>query len=150
MAVKPIPDGYDAAIPYLSCIDASGALDFYGRAFGAVEMMRVMQTDGRLGHAEFRIGNAKLMLADEFPEMGVRSPKSLGGTPVGIHVYVEDVDALAARAVAAGATLVRPVADQFYGDRSAVLDDPYGHRWYFATHVEDLTDEEIQRRNSGG
>jgi len=147
MAVNPIPAGYEAAIPYLSCADANGAIAFYVKAFGAVELMRVAQPDGRVGHAELQIGRARIMLADEFPEMGFLGPKSIGGTPCGIHLYVENVDALVARAVAEGATLLRPVADQFYGDRSATLDDPYGHRWFFATHVEDLDPEEIQRRH---
>jgi PhnB protein len=147
MAVKAIPDGYEAAIPYLSCKNAVAALEFYKKAFGATELFRMAQPDGRIGHAEIQIGGAKIMLADEFPEMDVRSPQSLGGSPVGIHIYVADVDALADRAVAAGAKLQRPIADQFYGDRSAVLQDPYGHRWFFATHKEDVSPEELKRRH---
>jgi PhnB protein len=147
MAVKAIPEGYEGAVPYLSCKNAAGAIDFYKKAFGATELMRMAQPDGRVGHAEIQIGAARIMLADEFPEMGFRSPRSLGGSPVGIHIYVADVDALADRAVAAGATLLRPVADQFYGDRSATLEDPYGHRWFFATHKEDVSPEELRRRH---
>jgi PhnB protein len=146
MAVKAIPDGYESAIPYLSCRNAALALDFYKKAFGATELFRMAQPDGRIGHAEMQIAGAKIMLADEFPEMDVRSPQSLGGSPVGIHIYVADVDALADRAVAAGAKLLRPIADQFYGDRSAILEDPYGHRWFFATHKEDVSPEELKRR----
>jgi PhnB protein len=147
MAVKAIPDGYEGAVPYLSCKNAAAAIDFYGKAFGAGELMRMTQPDGRVGHAEIQIGAARIMLADEFPEMGFRSPASLGGSPVGIHIYVADVDALAERAVAAGAKLLRPVADQFYGDRSATLEDPFGHRWFFATHKEDVSPEELRRRH---
>jgi PhnB protein len=143
---KPIPDGYDAAIPYLSCTNATSALAFYEKAFGATVLMRMAAPDGKIGHAEIKIGNALVMLADEHPEMGFRSPKSIGGSPVGIHVYVPDVDALTKRAVAAGASVERPVADQFYGDRSVTLADPFGHRWFFATHVEDVAPEELRRR----
>jgi PhnB protein len=148
MAVKPIPDGYEGAIPYLSCRGAARALDFYKQAFGATELSRVAQPDGRVGHAEIKIGRAVIMLADEFPEMNFVGPQALGGSPVGIHVYVEDVDALVRRAVAAGAKLTRPVADQFYGDRSATLEDPFGHRWFFATHIEDVAPEELRRRHA--
>jgi PhnB protein len=147
MAVKAIPDGYEAAIPYLSCKGAAGAIEFYKKAFGATELMRMAQPDGRVGHAEIQIGAAKIMIADEFPEMDVKSPQSIGGTPVGIHVYVADVDAVASRASAAGAKILRPVADQFYGDRSVTIQDPYGHRWFFATHKEDLSPEELTRRS---
>jgi PhnB protein len=146
MAVKAIPEGYEAAVPYLSCRNAAGAIDFYKKAFGASELVRLPAPNETVGHAELRIGAAKIMLADEFPEMGFRSPQSIGGSPVGIHVYVEDVDALASRAAAAGAKIERPVADQFYGDRSVTLLDPFGHRWFFATRKEDLSPEEIRRR----
>jgi PhnB protein len=146
MAVRPIPDGYDQAIPYLACRDAAKALEFYARAFGATELMRMAAPDGRIGHAEIKIGRAVIMLSDEHPEINVLSPQALGGTPVGIHVYVEDVDALHARAVAAGATIERPLADQFYGDRSVTLVDPFGHRWFFATHKEDVAPDEMKRR----
>jgi PhnB protein len=147
MAVKAIPEGYEGAIPYLSCKNSAAAIDFYKKAFGATELMRMTQPDGRVGHAELKIGGALIMMADEFPEMGVLSPQSLGGSPVGIHIYVQDVDAVAERAVAAGAKLLRPVADQFYGDRSATMEDPYGHKWFFATHKEDVSPEELKRRH---
>ncbi|HTS53079.1 MAG TPA: VOC family protein [Burkholderiales bacterium] len=143
---KPIPDDYRAATPYLCVKGAAKAIDFYVRAFGAKEQMRMQQPDGRIGHAEVRIGAAPIMLADEFPDMEFRSPQSLGGSPVNILVYVEDVDALVKRAVAAGATVTRPVADQFYGDRLGSLKDPFGHSWSFATRIENLSAEEIRRR----
>ncbi len=143
---KPIPDGFQGATPYLCCRNAAAALDFYQRAFGATEIMRLAEPSGRIGHAEIKIGDAVVMISDEYEEMGVRSPQGLGGSPVGIHLYVDDVDAMAAQAVAAGATLDRPVADQFYGDRSAPLTDPFGHRWFLATHIEDVSAEEMQKR----
>ncbi len=143
---KPIPDGFHGATPYLCCRNAAGAIDFYQRAFGATEIMRLAEPSGRIGHAEIKIGAAVVMLSDEYEEMGVRSPQGLGGSPVGIHLYVPDVDAMAAQAVAAGAKLDRPVSDQFYGDRSAVLTDPFGHRWFLATHIEDVAPEELQKR----
>jgi PhnB protein len=143
---KPIPDGYQRITPYLCVRDARRAIDFYKQAFGATESMRLEQPDGRIGHAELRIGEAPLMLADEFPEMNVRSPQALGGSPVTLHLYVEDVDAFARRAVAAGAKLVRPLADQFYGDRAGSLTDPFGHVWMVATHQEDVSPEEMKRR----
>ena len=146
MAVKRIPDDYTAATPYLCIKDAARAIDFYRKAFGATETMRMMQPDGRVGHAEIRIGRAPVMLADEFPEMEFRSPQALGGTPVNILVYVEDVDALAAQAQAAGATIKRPVADQFYGDRVVVLVDPFGHSWSFASHIEDVSPDDMKKR----
>lgn len=144
--VKAIPDHYPVVMPYLSIKGAEKALAFYKKAFGAVEANRIMQPDGRVGHAEIKIGSAVIMLADEFPEMDFKSPQSYGGTSVGIHVYVEDVDAITAQAVAAGAKLDRPVKDEFYGDRSSSLHDPFGHRWVFATHIEDVSPEEMQRR----
>jgi PhnB protein len=144
--VKPIPDGHHTITPYLSIKGAAAAIDFYKRAFGAMEMMRMAQPDGRIGHAELQIGDSRVMLADEFPEMDFRSPASVGGTPVTLHMYVEDVDAVVSQAVAAGAKLVRPVQDQFYGDRSGTVTDPYGHVWHVATHKEDLSMEEIRRR----
>lgn len=143
---KPIPDDYRGATPYLCVKNAGQAIDFYVRAFGAKETVRIKQPDGRIGHAEVRIGAAPIMLADEFPDMHVRSPQSLGGTPVNILVYVEDVDARVKQAVAAGATLTRPVENQFYGDRVGQLKDPFGHSWTLATRVEDLSLEEILRR----
>lgn len=134
------------AIPYLCCRDAARALEFYAAAFGAVETMRLAEPGGRIGHAEITIGGALVMLSDEYPEMDIRSPQALGGSPVMIHLHVPDVDAFAARAVGAGATLERPVADQFYGDRSGQLRDPFGHRWSVATRKEELSADEITRR----
>jgi PhnB protein len=146
MAVKAVPDGYYTVTPYLIVHDAAGALEFYKRAFGARELMRFPMPGGRIGHAEIKIGNSPIMLADEFPEMGARSAQSIGGSPVGLCLYVEDVDALTRQAVAAGATVVKPVEDQFYGDRSGTVKDPYGHQWTIATHKEDVPVEEMQRR----
>jgi PhnB protein len=146
MTVQAIPDDYRGATPYLCVKGAAKALAFYAQAFGARETMRIAQPDGRIGHAEIRIGDAPVMLADEFPEMEFRSPQTLGGTPVNIVVYVENVDEFVRRAQAAGATVKRPAADQFYGDRMAVLLDPFGHSWSFATHVEDVSADEMQRR----
>jgi PhnB protein len=146
MAVKPIPEGYHSVTPYLCAKGAARAIEFYKKAFSATERMRIMQPDGRVGHAELRIGDSVIMLADEFLEMGVRSPESLGGSPVTIHLYVEDADAVFNQAVAAGATVKRPVADQFYGDRSGGIVDPFGHIWWISTHKEDLSSEEIVKR----
>jgi PhnB protein len=143
--VKPIPDGYHSVTPYLIVKDAVRALEFYKAAFGATELMRMMQPDGRVGHAEIRIGDSPVMLADEFPEIGARGPETIGGTPVSLMIYVPDVDAVVARAVAAGAKLTRPVADQFYGDRNGIVSDPFGHTWFVATHVEDVTPDEMER-----
>jgi len=143
--VKPIPAGYHTATPYLIINDAASAIDFYTRAFGAKESMR-FEHGGKIGHAEIRIGDSAIMLADEFPEMGARSPQSFGGSPVSIHLYVEDVDALVAQAVEAGAKLQRPVEDKFYGNRSGSVEDPFGHMWHIATHKEDLTLEELHKR----
>jgi PhnB protein len=134
--------------PYLCCRDAARAIDFYKRAFGATEEMRFAEPSGRIGHAQLWIGDAMFMLSDEYPEMDVHSPQSIGGSPVGIHIYVDDVDVLAERAVDAGAELMRPVADQFYGDRSAILKDPFGHRWFFATRKEEVSKEELERRHA--
>ncbi|HWU68674.1 MAG TPA: VOC family protein [Stenotrophobium sp.] len=145
-AVKPIPDGHAGATPYLTIRDAAHAIELYKQAFGAVETLRLDMPDGRVGHAEMMIGGALLMIGDEFPEMEIWDPQTLGGSPVAIHIYVEDVDALAARAVAAGIKLLRPVADQFYGDRGGKFEDPYGHVWWFATHKEDVSVEEMQKR----
>jgi len=144
--VKPIPEGYHTATPYLIIKGAARAIEFYKKAFGATELMRMAQPDGRIGHAEIRIGNSPIMLADEVPEMGHRSPQSLGGSPVSILLYVEDVDALFNQAVSAGAKVERPVQDQFYGDRTGGVTDPFGHVWYIATHKEDVSPEEIRKR----
>lgn len=144
---KPIPDGYHAVTPYLIIKGAAEALDFYEKAFSATEKMRMPDPNSSLiGHAEIQIGDSTVMLADEYPDMGFRSPKSLGGTPVSILLYVNDVDAVAKQALAAGAKELRPVKDQFYGDRSGTFEDPFGHVWTIATHKEDLTPEEIGKR----
>lgn len=145
MAVKPIPDGYHSITPYIICAGAAKALDFYKAAFGATELMR-MEMGGTIGHAEIRIGDSIVMLADEFPQMGAVSPKSLGGTPTGLCLYLPDVDKAVAKAVAAGCTVERPLKNQFYGDRSATLIDPFGHKWTLATHVEDVPPEEMKKR----
>ena len=146
MPVKPIPEGYHTVTPYLIVKDAARALEFYKKIFSAKELMRFDMPDGRLGHAEIRIGDSRVMLADEHPELQALSPKTIGGSPVSIHLYVEDVDTAVERAVKAGATLIRPVADQFYGDRVGGIEDPFGYRWFIATHKEDLTMDEIRRR----
>lgn len=144
--VKPIPDGYSVVSPYLCVRGAARALDFYRQVLGATERMRLDMPGGQIGHAELQLGDSIIMLADEAPEMGFRSPEAHGGSPVTLHVYVEDVDAVEARAVAHGAKITRPVQNQFYGDRSGTFVDPFGHTWNIATHIEDLTGEEIQRR----
>lgn len=146
MAVKPIPEGYHSVTPYLVVKGAAAALEFYKKAFGAVELMRLEIPGGKIGHAEIRIGDSPVMLADEFPEMGAISPQTLGGAGVSLMVYVEDVDARFRQAIQAGGTEVRPVQDQFYGDRSGTLKDPFGHQWTLGTHKEDLTPEEIGKR----
>jgi len=137
--VKPVPDGYHSITPYLSIKGAADAIEFYKNAFGAREVMRIAQADGRVGHAELQLGDSRVMLADEFPEMDFRAPHSIGGTPVHLHKYVEDADAMVGQAVAAGAKLLRLVQDQFYGDRSGTVADPYGHVWHVSTHTEDLS-----------
>ena len=146
MPVKPIPDGYYTVTPYLVVKEATRAIDFYKAAFGAKELVCMPGPNGKVMHAELKIGNSPIMLADESPEMCSVSPQSLGGTPVGIVLYVEDVDGRFNQAVAAGATVVRPVEDQFYGDRSGTVLDPFGHKWTINTHKEDLTGEEIGKR----
>jgi PhnB protein len=143
--LKPVPDGFHAATPMLAINDAGKAIEFYKQAFGATELMRLTDSGGKIGHAELRIGEARIMLADENPQYNV-SPQTLGGSPVMIHLYVEDVDAWVNRAVTAGAKVVFPVKDQFYGDRSGRLVDPFGHIWIIATHKEDVSPEETQRR----
>jgi PhnB protein len=144
--VQPIPEGYPRVIPYL-CVDgANAAIDFYSTVFGAKERMRMSGPDGKIGHAEIEIGDAVIMLADEYPDMGAVGPKTVGGTPVNVMVYVEDVDAAFARAIKGGAKELRAVADQFYGDRSGQFEDPFGHQWYIATHIEDVPPDEMERR----
>ncbi len=144
--VNAIPDGYHSITPYLVIKGAADAIDFYKRAFGATEIMRMPSPDGRIGHAEMSFGNSKIMLADEYPEMGHRSPQSLGGTGVSLMLYLENVDEVFKRAVAAGAKELQPIQNQFYGDRSGTLQDPFGHVWTVATHVEDVPPEEMERR----
>jgi PhnB protein len=144
--VKPIPEGYHSITPYLVVNDAAGAIEFYKSAFGASELMRMTAAAGRVGHAEIRIGDSRIMLADEFPEMGARSARTLGGSPVHIYLYVEDVDAVTGKALAAGAKELRPVKDQFYGDRSGSIEDPFGHVWHVSTHKEDVPPDELKRR----
>lgn len=146
MAVKPIPDGYHSITPYLIIKGAAQALEFYNKAFGAREIMRVPGANGTVGHAEIQIGDSKLMLADECPDMEFLSPTSRGGSSVSLLIYVEDVDNRFNQAVAAGAKVIRPLQDQFYGDRSGTIEDPFGHQWSIATHIEDVSMEEIQKR----
>jgi PhnB protein len=151
MAVKAIPEGYHSVTPYLIVRGAAQALEFYKKAFGARELFRFPMPDGQIGHAEIRIGDSHVMLADEptdtvHQQMGHKSPKSLGGSSVSIMLYVEDVDSVAKQAIAAGAKEVRPVVDQFYGDRSGTFQDPFGHIWTIGTHKEDVSPEEMQRR----
>jgi PhnB protein len=146
MTAKAIPDGYRTATPYLIVQGAADAIAFYKRAFGATEMLRMADPQGRVGHAEIKIGDSVIMLADEHPAMGYRGPRSLGGSSVSILLYLEDVDGVFERAVRAGAKAQRPVANQFYGDRSGTLEDPFGHVWTVATHVEDVPPEEMKRR----
>ncbi len=145
-AVQPIPAGYPRVTPYLSVDGGAAAIDFYVRVLGATESVRMAGPEGKIGHAELKIGDSLIMLADAFAEMGGQSPGSLGGTPVTLMVYVEDVDAVCDKAVAAGATMERDVDVQFYGDRAGQFVDPFGHKWFIATHVEDVDPEEMQRR----
>ncbi|HEX2041888.1 MAG TPA: VOC family protein [Acidimicrobiales bacterium] len=146
--VKPIPEGYPVVTPYL-CVDgAEAAIQFYADVLGAAERMRMPAPGGKVGHAELQIGDSIIMLSDEFPEMGQTSPKTVGGSPVTISVYVDDVDATFQRAQSAGATVVRPPEDQFYGDRAAQFVDPFGHKWSIATHIEDVPPDEMMKRVS--
>ncbi|HEY1251336.1 MAG TPA: VOC family protein [Thermoanaerobaculia bacterium] len=145
--VKPIPEGYHRVTPYLIVKGAADAIEYYKAVFGANELMRFPGPDGKIGHAEIKIGDTTIMLADEVPEMGHKSPRTLGGTPISLLIYVESVDRTVDRAVAAGAKLVRPVEDQFYGDRTGGIVDPFGHEWYVATHVEDVAPEELRKRS---
>jgi len=145
--VKPIPDGYHTATPYLIVKNAAQAIEFYKKAFHALELLR-FEHEGKIGHAEIKIGDSPIMLADEYPEMGAKSPESFGGSPISLLLYVEDVDTFFAQAVAAGAKVQRGVEDKFYGDRSGSLEDPFGHVWHVATHLEDMTLEEMYRRAS--
>ncbi len=143
---KPIPDGYHTATPYLIIGGAGEAIEFYKKAFGAKELFRFPTPDGKIGHAEIKIGDSPIMLADEYPQMGYKGPKSLGGSPVSIMIYVADVDTMFDQAVAAGATVKEAVSDKFYGDRMGTLTDPFGHVWHVSTHKEDVSMEEMEKR----
>ena len=147
--VKPIPDGYHSVTPYLIIKGAADAIEFYKKAFGATELFR-MDHEGKVGHAEIKIGDSPIMLADESTEMGYKSPTTLGGTPVSIMIYVDDVDTIFKQAIAAGGEQQKAVQDQFYGDRSGTLKDPFGHVWHVATHVEDVSPEEMGKRMAAG
>ena len=144
--VKPIPEGYPRVTPYLIVDGASAAIEFYRAVLGATERMRMAAPDDKIGHAELQIGDSVIMLADEHPDMDARGPKTVGGTPVALHVYVEDADTAFDRAVEAGARALRPVENKFYGDRSGEFEDPFGHRWSVATHVEDVPPDEMAKR----
>lgn len=144
--VKPIPEGYHSVTPYLIIKGAADAIEFYKKAFGATELFRLADPSGKIGHAEIKIGDSPIMLADEVTGMGYLSPQSLNGSPVSLMIYVEDVDAVFAQALAAGAKEVKPVEDKFYGDRSGSLTDPYGHEWHVSTHKEDVSPEEMDKR----
>ena len=146
MPVSPIPKGYHSVTPYLILKDAAAAIEFYKKAFGAVELFRMEAPEGKIGHAEIKTGDSPVMLADEYPDMGFHSPKSLGGTPVNLMIYVDDVDKIYPQAISAGGKEMRPLQDQFYGDRSGTLTDPFGHVWTISTHVEDVSEEEMAKR----
>ena len=146
MAVKPIPEGYHSVTPYLIIKGAADAIEFYKKAFGATELFRFPAPDGKIGHAEIKIGDSPIMLADEFAEMGYKGPQALGGSPVSLMIYLEDVDAVFDRAVEAGASVKEAVQDKFYGDRTGTLTDPFGHVWHIATHQEDVSMEEMEKR----
>ena len=146
MVTKPIPDGYHSLTPYLIVGNATEAIQFYEQAFKATEIFRLTQPNGKIGHAEIKIGDSPIMLADDCPDLAFHSPQTLGGTAVNLCLYVESVDAVFERAIALGAEVLRPVADQFYGDRAGTLKDPYGHVWTLSTHQEDLSSEELQKR----
>jgi PhnB protein len=146
MAAKRIPAGHNSVSPYLIVDGAERALDFYRKAFGAIELFRHKTPNGKVGHAEVRIGDTVVMLADVHPDFDAHGPAHYGGSPISLHVYVEDVDAVAQRAIAAGAKVKRPVADQFYGDRLGTLEDPFGHTWHISTHLEDVSADELDRR----
>jgi PhnB protein len=146
MPVSPIPEGYHSVTPYLVMKNAAAAIEFYKEAFGAVELLRMAAPGGKIGHAEINIGDSPVMLADEYPDMGIKGPESLGGTPVSLMIYVDDVDKIYPQAIVAGGKEVRPLRNQFYGDRSGTLTDPFGHVWTISTHVEDVPEEELAKR----
>lgn len=143
---KPVPEGYHTTTPYLIIGGAAEAIEFYKKAFGATELLRFPAPGGKIGHAEIKIGDSPIMLADEFPEMGYKGPKALGGSPVSLMIYVEDVDTVFNQAVAAGAAVKEALSDKFYGDRMGTVTDPYGHVWHVSTHKEDVSIEEMERR----
>jgi PhnB protein len=144
--VKPVPENYHTITPYLVVDGAAKAIDFYKKAFGATELMRMPAPEDKIGHAELKIGDSVVMLSDAIKEMGHKSPKTLGGTPITLLIYVNDVDATVAGALQAGAETLRPVEDQFWGDRMGGVTDPFGHQWFVATHIEDVSPEEMERR----
>jgi PhnB protein len=144
--VKPIPEGYQVLTPYLICKDAGRAIEFYKTVLGAKEKMRMPAPDGKIGHAELQFGGSQLMLADEYPEMGYRGPQAIGGSPVSLHLYVEDVDGVFKRAISAGAKERQALENKFYGDRSGTIEDPFGHIWNLSSHVEDVPPEEMEKR----
>ena len=146
MSVKPIPGGFHTVTPYLTINGAAAAIEFYKKAFAAEEIVKYPAPGGKIGHAQIKIGDSTIMLADEYPEMNVRGPKSLGGTSVSLYVHVPDVDTVTNRAIAAGAKVLRPLQNEFYGDRAATLEDPFGHKWTLATHIEDVPPPELQKR----
>jgi PhnB protein len=143
--VKYIPDGYHSVTPYLYIDGAAAAIDFYKKAFGAIETVRMLSPDGKIGHAEIKIGDSHVMLADQNERVGAYSPKHYGGVPGNLMIYVEDVDSVFKRAVDAGATVNRPLADQFYGDRNGGIEDPFGHHWFISTHIRDVSPEEMKQ-----
>jgi PhnB protein len=143
---RPVPEGYHSVTPYLAIDGAAEAIEFYKKAFAATEVMRMPAPGGKVGHAEIEIGGSRIMLADEYPDMDFRSPKAYGGTSVTLHLYVGDVDAVARQATLAGAKELRPVKDEFYGDRTGSFEDPFGHVWHIATRKEDLSPDELKRR----
>ena len=146
MPVNPIPEGYHSVTPYLIIRGAADAIEFYKKAFGATELFRFPGPDGKIGHAELQVGNSRIMLADEYPDMGYNGPQTIGGSPVALMIYLADVDTVFNRAVEAGATVKEPLQDKFYGDRIGTVIDPFGHRWHLATHQEDVSMEEMERR----
>jgi len=146
MSVKPIPEGYHSVTPHLVVNGGADAIEFYKKAFGAVELFRFPAPDGKIGHAELKIGDSPIMLADEYPDMGYKSPQTIGGSPVSLMIYVDDVDAVFNRAIESGGTIKEAVQDKFYGDRTGTLIDPFGHVWHVATHKEDVSMDEMERR----
>jgi len=146
MPVESTPEGYHSVTPYLIVRGGADAIEFYKKAFGAVELFRMPSPDGKIGHAEIKVGDSPIMLADEFPDMGYKGPQSIGGSPVSLMIYVDDVDTVFKQAVDAGATVKEALQDKFYGDRMGTVIDPFGHRWHLATHKEDVSPEEMQRR----